>query len=780
MSDGATPLMEGATFGAAGRAPSGIYSYEPPVPSTKKRKKKQAHHELNEREKKLMATFEGLDYEITESELYRERQMSLTPRERWRITFAEWTITFLIGFCTGFTAFLINLCVENLFRLKFYLTLELLHEGKIWGAFAVFAVISISFVTIATILVAFIEPVACGSGIPQMKGYLNGANLKNAVRLKTLIVKAVGVTFSVSGGLPIGKEGPMVHVGSCYAALLSHLPKLPNFLGRNALKHFRTDQYKRDFISGGCAAGVAAAFGAPIGGVLFALEEAASYWSLSVTWRSFFCAMVSTFTLNVFMTGITLGKWDNVDSPGLLDFGNFKADAYKLYEMPVFAIIGVLGGLLGAAFCAVNTKVSHMRIACINSKPIYRAIEAVMVATVVSTCCFWMPYAFSDKCLPIPDIALDPINPVTGVRAVDLYKRNYYKYIPFTCPNGTYNQMATIIFTTQEDGIHALFHDDAARSDDARHYIPTFEPTVLLTYGCMYFFLAVYTYGLAVPSGLFVPSILTGSALARIIGAYLSEHDVLGLGLFGTSDIQPGLYAFMGAAAMLGGVTRMTISLVIILVETTNDVQYLMPVMMTVMISKWVGDLFNISLYDIHVELLCIPFVESTPPQRHTLMTAADVMVSPVVAFRTTEKVGVVYDTLNNITHNGFPVINDANELVGMSLRSHLTVMLQKRAFMGNKVEQDLVIEDFGTSLSSFCEPLPDALTNEDRMQKLDLMKIMNPAPFSVQEDCPVSRVYRLFRSMGMRHLVVVGTHNELRGIITRKNLRTDFSGDLN
>ena len=47
--------------------------------------------------------------------------------------------------------------------------------------------------------------------------------------------------------------------------------------------------------------------------------------------------------------------------------------------------------------------------------------------------------------------------------------------------------------------------------------------------------------------------------------------------------------------------------------------------MMTVMISKWVGDLFNISLYDIHVELLCIPFVESTPPQRHTLMTAADV-----------------------------------------------------------------------------------------------------------------------------------------------------------
>eukprot|EP01043_Picozoa_sp_COSAG02_P115399 COSAG02_NODE_51759_length_312_cov_0.718310_1_plen_104_part_11 len=104
-----------------------------------------------------------------------------------------------------------------------------------------------------------------------MKGYLNGANFARAVRLKTLLVKGIGVMFSVAAGLPIGKEGPMVHIGSCFAANWSHLPKMPTICKNDRLKVFSTDHHKRDFVSGGSAAGVAAAFGAPVGGVLFSL-----------------------------------------------------------------------------------------------------------------------------------------------------------------------------------------------------------------------------------------------------------------------------------------------------------------------------------------------------------------------------------------------------------------------------------------------------------------------------------------------------------------------------
>jgi len=55
----------------------------------------------------------------------------------------------------------------------------------------------------------------------------------------------------------------------------------------------------------------------------------------------------------------------------------------------------------------------------------------------------------------------------------------------------------------------------------------------------------------------------------------------------------------------------------------------------------------------------------------------------------------------------------------------------------------------------------------------------MNPSPFSVSDSTPIARVYRLFRSMGIRHLPVVDKDNIVVGVLTRKELRTDFKQDL-
>lgn len=134
----------------------------------------------------------------------------------------------------------------------------------------------------------FFQPIAAGSGIPQIKCFLNGINVPKVNRFTTLITKGIGVVLSVSGGLAVGKEGPMIHTGSAIAAGLSQGRLTFCKISSKYFRIFRNDQEKRDFVSAGAAAGVAAAFGAPVGGLLFSLEEGASFVNQRLTWKIVF------------------------------------------------------------------------------------------------------------------------------------------------------------------------------------------------------------------------------------------------------------------------------------------------------------------------------------------------------------------------------------------------------------------------------------------------------------------------------------------------------------
>uniref|UniRef100_S4RVL2 Chloride channel protein n=1 Tax=Petromyzon marinus TaxID=7757 RepID=S4RVL2_PETMA len=708
--------------------------------------------EIPHSENLLSQKYESLDYDNCENQLFLEEEHNLGVK---RVKFMEagrWTVCMAIGILTALVACVIDIVIEQLAGLKYKILKQYIDtftaDGGLSVSMVIWAAMNAGIVMVGSILVAFGEPVAAGSGIPQIKCYLNGVKIPHVVRLKTLVVKVLGVICSVAGGLAVGKEGPMIHSGAVIAAGVSQGRSTTLKKDFKVLEYFRRDTEKRDFVSAGAAAGVSAAFGAPVGGVLFSLEEGASFWNQYLTWRIFFASVISTFTLN-FVLSWYHNHLGELSYPGLINFGAFESTgiAYYIYEIPLFLIMGVFGGLLGALFNFLNYWLTVLRIRqWLHAHTCLMHLELLLVVFIIAEnpAIFWVfmrtncgRIAFSE-CFPTK----------------------------LFCNDGEYNSMATTFFNTPEKSVRSLFHDPPG----------TYNPVTLGLFCLSYFLVACWTYGLAVSSGVFIPSLLLGAAWGRLFGIFLSY---MSKGAWA----DPGKYALMGAAAQLGGIVRMTLSLTVILVEATGNVSYGLPIMLVLMMAKWVGDFCFEGLYDIHIKLQSVPFMGWEPPATSHSLTASEVMSHPVVCFKRFEQVGRIVDILsdNTANHNGFPVVeeqgdaDDFGKLRGLMLRSQLIVLLKHKAFMERsdvgEPRHRLTLKDFRDAYPRFPPIQSIHVSEEERECTVDLSSYMNPTPYTVPQEASLHRIFKLFRALGLRHLVVCNGDNRVIGLVTRKDL---------
>lgn len=210
---------------------------------------------------------------------------------------------------------------------------------------------------------------AAGSGVAEVRVILSGFVLHGFLGVKTLVIKSLGLILSVASGLSLGKEGPYVHIATCVGNIACRLFE----------KYDRNDGKRREVLSAAAAAGVAVAFGAPLGGVLFGLEEVAYFFPAKTLFRTFFCCIIAALTLK-FLNPYGTHK--------IVMFQVHYAVDWEYFELVSFVIVGILGGVLGALFIKASRYWARTfrKISVIKRVPV---VEVLLVALVTGLIGYW-------------------------------------------------------------------------------------------------------------------------------------------------------------------------------------------------------------------------------------------------------------------------------------------------------------------------------------------------------------------------------------------------------
>ncbi|KAI9105517.1 chloride channel [Phlyctochytrium arcticum] len=684
-------------------------------------------------------------------ERVRKRNLQNTPGIKGSLMQAydacqAWIVVFIIGAVTGYLAAYIDIVSEWATDLKegyclegFYLSRkfccwytkgeEQCHQWSTWSSafhaesrFAIFAaeyfmyiVVGVALALASAILVRVYAPYAAGSGIPEVKTILGGFVIRKFLGGWTLLVKCIGLCLSVGSGMSLGKEGPLVHVACCVG----------NIIPRIFEKYAKNEAKRREILSAASAAGVSVAFGAPIGGVLFSLEEVSYYFSYKTMWRSFFCAMVAALSLqlvNPFRTG------------KLVLFAVEYKRAWRGFELPFFVMLGILGGLYGSLFIHLNIKVAaYRKTSWLRHWPV---LEVGIVALVT--------------------VVLSFAHPFLRVSTVELVANLFKECVD------------------QEGDFYGLCSDPSEALSSVIKYL------ILAT--CIKIFFTIFTFGVKVPAGIFIPSMAVGACVGRALGIVMQLWQLAYPNMWMFSSCQPhekcvtpGTYAMVGAAAALGGVTRMTVSLTVIMFELTGALTYILPIMLTVMVAKWTGDaLGKDSIYDALIHLNGYPFLDANEEYPYnTTVQAVMTRVQEIDCITTGGcTLEVLDELLQGTEYKGYPVVEgEGGMLVGYAGSAELRYAVAQ-AHKSNLPPSSICVFTDLTDASSTpisIQTLPSSPSSPSSSY-LDLRPWTDQTPPTISPKFPMELVMELFKKMGVRYVLVV-QDGFLVGIVTKKDV---------
>ncbi|XP_011065737.1 PREDICTED: chloride channel protein 2 isoform X1 [Acromyrmex echinatior] len=486
--------------------------------------------------------------------------------------------------------------------------------------------------------VHIVAPQSIGSGIPEMKTILRGVALKEYLTFRTLVAKVIGLTATLGSGLPLGKEGPFVHIASIVATLLSKL--VTSFQGI-----YENESRNCEMLAAACAVGVASCFAAPIGGVLFSIEVTTVYFAVRNYWRGFFAAVCGATMFRL------LAIWFQREETITAMFAtNFTMEfPFDPQELLVFALIGVGSGLLGAFYVWLHRqyvifmrKNKSMNSFLQKNRFLYPGIVSLIVSSVS------FPVGLGQ------------------FMAGDL---------------NTHDQVFGLFtnFTWTKENL------SVEEMNIVKHWSTSYTDVFsgLLSFVLFTFIFSIISSTVPVPSGIFIPVFKIGAALGRTVGEAMALWFPTGVRYGGViTPIVPGGYATVGAAAFSGAVTH-TISVSVIIFEMTGQITHIVPIMIAVLISNAIAALLQPSIYDSIILIKKLPYLPDLLPSSSGMYNVyvEDFMVRDVKYIWH----GISYQKLKDILKEnrklrGFPLVDnpDSMILLGSIQRLALVKLIEK------------------------------------------------------------------------------------------------------
>jgi chloride channel 3/4/5 len=569
---------------------------------------------------------------------------------------------------------------------------------------------------------------AAGSGVAEVKVILSGFVLHGYLGVRVLILKTVALILSVASGMSLGKEGPYVHIATCVGNIACRL--FPKFN--------LNDGKRREVLSASAAAGVAVAFGSPLGGVLFSLEEVSYYFPSKTLFRTFFCCIVAALSLK-FLNPYGTSK--------IVLFEVRYVTDWHVFELFIFALIGIAGGLAGALFIKASRfwATTFRRISVIKKYPM---LEVLLVALITGLISFWN----RDTRLAVAELLFELASP---------------------CQKNPKNGLCP---KTETEILEVVRYLSIAFVVKA--------------------FLTIITFGIKVPAGIYVPSMVVGGLMGRIVG-HLTQYVVIKLPDFFLwshcrdsgnieSCVTPGVYALVAAGATMCGVTRLSVTLAVILFELTGSLDHVLPFSLGVLCAKWTADAVEpLSIYDLLTDMNSYPFLDNrTTPvfdselgdivSRYRRDKVIDISISPLV--KATD-LRAKLRRLQNLGEldGGLPILRD-KVLVGLIPAPDLEFAL-------DRVEDEdtafcLLATDENAHVTrrwgSFAEAGYDSGAEDsgdeepEAVHTTDLTPYIDPAPVALDVHSPMDLVYQCFVKLGLRYICVL-SEGEYRGMVHKK-----------